>query len=106
MRAQIAVMAGLAWLPFAHASENDAATSFANGLAAYERGCDAEAAAHFRQAAASGDGRSAEILSLMYRFGPRLFPGGIPADAAEASKWADVAAEARRRAANAPVTTR
>ena len=76
------------------------------GLAAYERGHDAEAAAYFRRAAEAGDARSAEILALMYRFGAELFPRGVTADAAESAKWAAIAADARRREAAAAVATR
>ena len=38
-------------------------------------------------AAELGDARSAEVLALMYRFGPRLYPGSVPDDAAEAAEW-------------------
>ena len=57
-------------------------------------------------AAELGDARSAEVLALMYRFGPRLYPGSVPDDAAEAAEWAAVAADARRREALAAAGTR
>jgi len=83
--------------PVAQIPRGVTAAGLADGLAAYERGHDAQAIAYFRRAAEAGDARSAEILALMYRFGPRLFHAGVPADPAEAAKWAAVAAEARRR---------
>lgn len=76
-----------------------------SGLAAYERGMDAEAVPYFRRAAEAGDARSAEMLALMYRPGSRLYPG-ISANAAESAKWAAVAAEARRREAAASIAAR
>jgi TPR repeat protein len=106
MRARIALLIGLLWMPVAQSADAPWAPWRAEGLAAYERGHDAEAAAHFRRAAELGDARSAEMLALMYRFGPRLYPGGVPDDAAEAAKWAAVAADARRREATAAITTR
>jgi len=58
-------------------------------------------------AAELGDARSAEVLALMYRFGPRLYPGSVPDDAAEAAEWwAAVAADARGREALAAAGTR
>lgn len=71
------------------------------GLAAYERGHYAEALAAFRRAAESGDVRSAEMLALMYRHGPRLYPAGVPANPGEAARWAAIAATAGRREAAA-----
>jgi TPR repeat protein len=57
-------------------------------------------------AAEAGDVRSAEMLALMYRFGPRLFAPGVAADAAESAKWAAIAADMRRREAAGAVATR
>lgn len=106
MRARLALLIGLLWMPLAQAADAPGAPWRDEGLAALERGHDAEAAAYFRRAAAAGDARSAEILALMYRFGPRLFPGGVPVDAAEAGRWAAVAVDARRREAAAATATR
>lgn len=91
---------GLAWLAVAHAADGDPHASFAEGMVAYENGHYAEAAARFRRAAEAGDARSSEILTFMYRFGPSLYPAGLPADRQEAAKWAAIAAEARWRDAN------
>ncbi len=106
MRARLALLLGLLWMPLADAADARGAAWRAEGLAAYERGHDAEAAAYFRRAAEAGDARSAEMLALMYRLGPRLFHAGVPADAAEAARWAAVAADARRRDAAAAVAAR
>jgi TPR repeat protein len=106
MRAHIALLIGLLWLPLAQAVDTHWAPWRAEGLDAYERGHYTEAAACFRRAAEAGDARSAEILALMYRFGPWLFPEGVPVDGAEAGKWAAVAADARRREAVAGIATR
>lgn len=76
------------------------------GLAAYDRGHDMQAIAYFRRAAEGGDARSAEILALMYRFGPRLFRVGVVADPAESARWAAAAADARRREAAAAIAAR
>ncbi|MCC6195667.1 MAG: hypothetical protein IT518_14485 [Burkholderiales bacterium] len=78
----------------------------AAGLAAYEKGHDVEAVAYFLRAGETGDARSAEILALMYRLGPKLFPIGVSADPILAAKWAAVAAEARRREASAAMASR
>ncbi|MFO1302943.1 MAG: hypothetical protein U1F54_04380 [Burkholderiales bacterium] len=106
MRPRLALMLGLLWIPLAQAVELPGATLRAEGLAAYERGHDAEALAYFRRAAEAGDARSAEILALMYRLGPQLFHAGVSADAAEAAKWSAIAAEARRREAAATLAAR
>jgi hypothetical protein len=74
------------------------------GMAEYERGHYAAAARHFRDAAARGDARSAEILVLMHRFSAQLYGGQVTADAAEVAQWTAVAAERRRRAAEVAVT--
>lgn len=105
MRA-VAMCLWLLVLPLAEAADGREAALRERGLAAYERGHDADAAAYFRRAAEAGDARSAEILALMYRFGTKLFPQGVTADAAESAKWAAIAADARRREAAAPVATR
>lgn len=70
-----------------------AATSREEGLLAYERGHYAAAIVHFRDAALAGDARSAEILALMYRYGPRLYGAQVPADPVEAARWAAIAAQ-------------
>lgn len=106
MRPRLALMLGLLCVPLAQAADPPGAALRSEGLAAYERGHDAEAAAYFRRAAEAGDARSAEMLALMYRLGPQLFHAGVPADAAEVAKWAAVAADARRREAAAAVAAR
>ena len=103
MRRLAPALVAAAWIGIACAGTDLAPTPYAQGQAAYDAGHYAEAVAHFRRAAAAGDPRSAEILALMLRFGPRLYPQGVPADATEAGKWAAVAAE--RRAAD-PAWTR
>jgi len=106
MRADLAACLWLLALPLAHAADAPETLLREEGLAAYERGHDLEAAGYFRRAAEAGDARSAEILALMYRFGPSLFAQGVAADAAEAAKWAAIAADARRRETPAPVAAR
>jgi TPR repeat protein len=106
MYARIAMCLWLVTLPLAHATDAPQVSLREEGLVAYERGHDAEAVACFRRAAEAGDARSAEMLALMYRFGPRLFAPGVSADAAESAKWAAVAAEARWREAPAAVAAR
>lgn len=61
------------------------------GLQEYANGHYAMAVMHFRRAAEEGDARSAEILALMYRFGPRLYGAGVPEDPAESARWAALA---------------
>lgn len=106
MRARLAAYLLLLALPLAHAADATQASLREEGLAAYERGHDAEAAACFRRAAEAGDARSAEILALMYRFGPSLFAQEVAVDAAESAKWAAMAADARRRETPPPVAAR
>ncbi len=97
----------IAWLGSAHAATDVAPAPYAEGLVAYDAGHYEEALAHFRRAAKAGDGRSAEMLALMLRLGPRLYPRGVPVDTAEAAQWAAVAAEWRgRRAVDPAMTTR
>jgi len=103
---QLAIALCLLGLPPAHAAEATQPSLYEEGLVAYERGHDAEAAAYFRRAAEGGDVRSAEMLALMYRFGPRLFGPGVAADAAESARWAGIAAEGRRRDVAAALTAR
>ncbi len=105
MRAFAAALMLVAWIPLACAEASPGERWREAGLAAYERGQDSEAVSNFRRAAEAGDARSAEMLALMYRLGPRLYPG-VAADGAEAAKWAAVAAEARRREAAAPIAAR
>lgn len=106
MGAPIALLIGLLWLPLAQAVDSQWAPWRAECLDAYERGHYSEAAACFRRAAEAGDARSAEILSLMYRFGPRLYPESVSVDMVEAGKWAAVAVDARRREAATGIATR
>lgn len=72
-----------------------AAAARESGLEEYAKGHYATAAAHFRRAAEAGDVRSAEILALMYRVGPRLYGESVPVDAAESARWAMLAASRR-----------
>lgn len=67
------------------------------GLAEYEIGHYAAAARHFRDAAGRGNRRAAEILTLMYRYGERLYGSQVRADAAESARWSAVAANARAK---------
>jgi hypothetical protein len=99
MRKLCCLVASCLWLAAAPTYAAPADESREQGLAAYERGHYASAAGHFRDAAAQGDARSAEILVLMHRFSAQLYGGQIAADAAEVAKWVAVAAEGRRRAA-------
>jgi len=69
--------------------------SLAAGLVAYEAGHYAHAAELFRIAAEQGDVRSAEMLTMMYRQGSRLYGKGFPADMQLAIYWARKAATAR-----------
>jgi TPR repeat protein len=86
-----------AWLHTANASAADSDAILALGLAEYEIGHYAAAAHQFRRAAEMGDARAPEILALMYRYGEQLYGGQIRDDAAEAARWAAVAAERRSR---------
>lgn len=83
------------WLATAHAEDDGAESSRARGLLAYEKGHYAAAVAHFRRAAEEGDARSAEILALMYRFGPRFYGAQCPEDAVESARWAALAGSRR-----------
>jgi len=74
---------------------NPMAAARESGLEEYAKGHYATAAAHFRRAADLGDARSAEILALMYRLGPRIYGESFPADAAESARWAVLAASRR-----------
>ena len=65
------------------------------GLAEYEAGHYVRAAQLFRVAAEQGDVRSAEMLTMMYRQGSRLYGNGFPADMQLAIYWARKAAAAR-----------
>lgn len=104
MRARTSLILLTAWVSLVGAAESPEQWR-ADGLAAYERGHDAEAMSYFRRAAEAGDARSAEILALMHRLGPALY-AGVPVDAGEAGKWAAIAAEARRAAPQAPIAAR
>ena len=81
------------WIHNANAGDLDAEALRQQGLAEYEIGHYAVASDHFRHAAELGDARSAEILTLMYRYGERLYGNQIRADLAEARRWAAMAAE-------------
>jgi hypothetical protein len=99
MRRLRCLVASCLWLASAPAFAAPVDESRAQGLAAYERGHYASAAGHFRDAAAKGDARSAEILVLMHRFSAQLYGGQVAADAAEVARWVAAATEGRRRAA-------
>lgn len=66
-------------------------------IAAYESGHYPRAVSFFQIAAELGDVKSAETLSLMYRFGARLYGSEFPADRRLAEHWAAKAVEARVR---------
>jgi len=98
MRRLCTLVLGSVWLVSAYAADRGADVLREDGLLEYERGHYAAALTYFRGAAVSGDPRSAEILALMYRFGPRLYGDGVPADAAESARWAAAATQGRRSA--------
>lgn len=79
----------------AHAGDPRADALRERGLVEYAKGHYAAAIVHFRDAAELGDQRSAEILALMYRVGPRLYGDGVASDAAESDRWAAVATSSR-----------
>ena len=66
-------------------------------IAAYEAGHYARAAELFRIAAEQGDVRSAEALSLMHRFGSKMYGAGFATSAQLAGYWAAKATEGRSR---------
>lgn len=74
-------------------------------LVEYATGHFQAAAMHLQQAGHLGDARSAELLSLMYRHGERLYGNGFRADPALASYWAGVAASLRSGAATGVTTS-
>jgi TPR repeat protein len=63
----------------------------------YDRHHYAEAMVHLRTAAAQGHPLAAEMLALMNRFGERLYGTQVHADAAEAARFAALAASLRRQ---------
>ena len=79
----------------AHAGNAAGETFLMQGLTEYEIGHYAAASRHFRDAAANGNARAAEILALMYRFGDRLYGSQFGADAVESARWTAIAAERR-----------
>jgi len=102
----VAVAAPVAAKPDVQAERPTGVALRNDGLAAYERGHDVQAIAYFRRAAEGGDARSAEILALMYRFGPQLFRTGVAVDPAESARWAAAAAAAQRREAAGAIAAR
>lgn len=95
MRTRIVIAVVSVMLSLAHTAAADPSAWRDEGLAQYEMGHYTAAAAAFRRAADDGDPRSAEILALMYRYGPRLYGDAFPADASEAARWAAVATQRR-----------
>ena len=81
--------------PLAAGAEVQPHPSRVEGLAEYEVGHYARAAELFRIAAEQGDVRSAEMLTMMYRQGSRLYGNGFPADMKQAIYWARKAAASR-----------
>lgn len=57
--------------------------------AAFRELDDRRAFVHLRRAAEGGDARAKLALGLALRFGERLFPGVLKADAAESAYWLD-----------------
>ena len=98
------VLAVIGWMITAQAAVPDAGVGAKagalseQGLAEYEIGHYAQAVQYFRSAAALGDARSPELLALMYRLGERLYGDQVRADAIEAARWAEMAADRRRAA--------
>ncbi|MBK9605062.1 MAG: hypothetical protein IPO58_00970 [Betaproteobacteria bacterium] len=78
-------------------SEAQPHPSRVQGLAEYEAGHYVRAAELFRVAAEQGDVRSAEMLTMMYRQGSRLYGNGFPADMQLAIHWARKAAAYKTR---------
>ncbi|MBP8295178.1 MAG: hypothetical protein KAX84_03660 [Burkholderiales bacterium] len=79
----------------AAAAEVQPHPSRVEGMAEYEAGRYGRAAQLFRVAAEQGDVRSAEMLTMMYRQGSRLYGNGFPADMQLAIYWARKAAASR-----------
>ena len=96
MNARLTLAATAVALALARSAAADPAAWHEQGLTEYERGHYASAAAAFHRAADEGDARSAEMLALMYRYGSRLYGDAFAGDAAEARRWAAVAAERRQ----------
>ena len=96
MNAHLMLAAAAVALALARSAAADPAAWREQGLAEYERGHYAAAAAAFRHAADEGDARSAEILALMYRYGSGLYGAAFAGDAAEAKRWAATAADRRQ----------
>ena len=95
MRTPLAALIACACCATAHAAGSVAELAREQALLEYAAGHFATASAHFRVAAEQGDMRSAETLSLMYRYGERLYGEAFRANPVEAAHWANVAATRR-----------
>ncbi len=87
---------GAGWLTIANAGDRDLALLREQGLLEYDNGHYAAAVILFQGAAEAGDTRSAEIIALMYRFGPKLYGKQVAVDAAKSAHWVAIAADRRR----------
>ena len=91
-------------LPVAYANDGAVESLREQGLLEYDKGHYAAAVAHFQNAADAGDARSAEILSLMYRFGAQLYGDQVTADANKSAHYLATALDRRRVAAMNPAS--
>ena len=97
MRRLCGLIFAAGWLTFAHASDPAVESQREHGLLEYNNGHYSAAMIHFQIAAEAGDSRSAEILAMMHRFGPRLYGDQVTVDAVKSAHWAAMAS--RRRVA-------
>lgn len=104
MRRLCGLILGAGWLAIAHAGDRDLSLLREEGLLEYENGHYATAVILFQRAAEGGDAGSAQIIALMYRFGPRLYGDQVAVDAAKSAHWAAMAADRRRVDAAKPVS--
>jgi len=106
MRRLCGLILAAGWLTIAHAGDRDLALLREQGLLEYDIGHYAAAVILFQSAAEAGDARSAEVIALMYRFGPRLYGDQVAVDAAKSAHWAAIAADRRRADVANPVSAR
>ncbi len=104
MRRLCGLVLAAGWLTIANAGDRDMTLLREQGLLEYDHGRYAAAVILFQGAADAGDARSAEILALMYRFGPQLYGDQVTADAAKSAQWAALAADRRRIDASNPLS--
>ena len=104
MRRLCGMILAAGWLTIAHAGDRDSALLREQGLLEYDNGHYAAAVILFQGAAEAGDARSAQIIALMYRFGPRLYGDQVAVDAAKSAHWAAIAADRQRVDAANPVS--